>query len=164
MKKTLIVLLSILAYTSSYAQSSKVSIPNAAEQQQIVERHNYWRSQVNVAGLSWNNDLAKEAAKWGKVIAENCDLEHSDMNYGENLFWSTYPADASTFVDSWASEQKDYNAQTNKCKSGAVCGHYTQIVWRNTTQVGCAMVACKSGYIWVCEYNPSGNWVGQKPY
>jgi len=47
-----------------------------------------------------------------------------------------------------------------------MCGHYTQVVWRSTTTVGCAMAVCKDSQeqIWVCQYQKPGNWVGQKPY
>jgi pathogenesis-related protein 1 len=45
-----------------------------------------------------------------------------------------------------------------------VCGHYTQIVWRDTTSVGCAAQSCPQGEIWVCDYSPPGNYVGQHPY
>jgi pathogenesis-related protein 1 len=48
------------------------------------------------------------------------------------------------------------------------CGHYTQVVWRNTQRVGCGYSTCQSqGYtfeIWVCNYDPPGNFIGQTPY
>ncbi|MDO9190699.1 MAG: CAP domain-containing protein [Sulfurimicrobium sp.] len=46
-----------------------------------------------------------------------------------------------------------------------MCGHYTQLVWKKTTAVGCGMAVCGSrDQIWVCQYSPAGNWAGQKPY
>jgi len=42
-------------------------------------------------------------------------------------------------------------------------GHYTQIVWRATTQVGCAIAANKSAEYLVCRYLPAGNVVGIDP-
>ena len=40
-------------------------------------------------------------------------------------------------------------------------GHFTQVVWRGTTQVGCGHSQCKGNDIWVCNYDPAGNWDGQ---
>ena len=71
------------------------------------------------------------------------------------------------------SEAADYSSATNKCAPGKVCGHYTQVVWRNTTHVGCATAICTKNspfgaqfptwQLWVCNYTPPGNFVG-KPF
>ena len=45
-----------------------------------------------------------------------------------------------------------------------MCGHYTQIVWETTQKVGCAKIQCDGFDLWVCNYDPPGNWVGEKPY
>jgi len=65
-------------------------------------------------------------------------------------------------VDSWGNEIENYNYEDNSCSG--VCGHYTQIVWATTKKVGCAKIKCDGNDIWVCNYDPPGNWVGQKPY
>ncbi|MCI5139186.1 MAG: hypothetical protein D3922_12405, partial [Candidatus Electrothrix sp. AR1] len=58
---------------------------------------------------------------------------------------------------------KYYDYATNSCHS--VCGHYTQVVWRSTKEVGCGMASCNDkAQLWVCQYNPRGNMLGQKPY
>jgi len=60
----------------------------------------------------------------------------------------------------------DYTYSTNSCASGKVCGHYTQVVWKNSTKIGCAGVVCSNGggIIYGCNYDPPGNYSGQKPY
>ena len=68
---------------------------------------------------------------------------------------------------SWAEEKSDYTYSSNTCASGAICGHYTQLVWRNTTRVGCAIHTCPGltyGSAIFCDYYPAGNFNGQKPY
>ncbi len=58
--------------------------------------------------------------------------------------------------------------------SGGMCGHYTQIVWRSTQKLGCGIKVCTKNspfgasfptwtYV-VCNYQPPGNIIGQKPY
>lgn len=62
-------------------------------------------------------------------------------------------------VDSWAEEHSDYNHFTGECVEGRMCGHYTQVVWEDTTRVGCAITECEDvqGISWggsliVCQY------------
>ncbi|KAG4114361.1 hypothetical protein ERO13_D12G041532v2 [Gossypium hirsutum] len=65
----------------------------------------------------------------------------------------------------WVNEKANYNYNSNRCAAGKVCGHYTQVVWRNSVHLGCAKVKCNNGGTFiVCNYSPRGNIVGQKPY
>ncbi len=96
------------------------------------------------------------------------------MFIGENLFWSAiFPppdviplVDPAIVVEAWESEVVDYDYPTNSCAPGKMCGHYTQIVWESTERVGCAFRTCSEdgSQVWVCNYYPAGNIVGEKPY
>ncbi|MEQ8905656.1 CAP domain-containing protein [Ekhidna sp.] len=138
------------------------------EIQMILDRHNYWRADVGVTvKLEWSEEMAELAADWAKKLKQKgCGWEHRpDNKFGENLFKGTAGAfDAAYVVDAWAGEKADYNYSKNNCKPGKMCGHYTQIVWNTTTTVGCAKIECDGMDIWVCNYDPPGNWVGEKPY
>jgi hypothetical protein len=94
-------------------------------------------------------------------------FEHSGI--GENLYASTAPQAPSCVVESWASEAEFYDYGSNSCSG--VCGHYTQIVWRDTERLGCAFTNCPHldifdgpGQFWVCHYAYPGNYIGEKPY
>ncbi len=132
---------------------------------ETVATHNEWRAKVNVPPLVWDKGLAEAALKWAKQLKkENCAFKHSHVKeLGENLFMGTTgfygPADV---VNSWGKEIEHYNYDKNSCSG--VCGHYTQLVWSTTKRVGCAKIECDGMDIWVCNYDPPGNWVGQKPY
>jgi len=134
----------------------------------IVAAHNVWRKKVGVPNLVWSSTLAAVAQKWATTLktTKNCSMVHSgNPKYGENLYWASgFVPTTKQVVDAWGNEVKDYTYATNKCAAGKVCGHYTQVVWKDTTSVGCGKATCGTAQVWVCNYNPPGNWVGQKPY
>jgi pathogenesis-related protein 1 len=65
-------------------------------------------------------------------------------------------------VNAWAAESRNYDYRSNCCRG--VCGHYTQIVWAGTQEVGCAVARGGRREVWVCNYDPPGNWAGKRPY
>ena len=142
-----------------------------AQIKEFIDTHNAYRSKVNVGPLTWSNELATYAKAWGQHLAEiGCEMEHRPKSgewaqkYGENLYWcSGYAATPAKAVNSWGEEKKDYDGGVMNNKN-FVAGHYTQMIWANTTQVGCAIIQCSDGaYIVVCNYNPAGNYWGQSP-
>ena len=71
-------------------------------------------------------------------------------------------ASAAEVVGYWAAEARDYSYRANTCRG--MCGHYTQLVWNDTREVGCAVASEPGREVWVCNYDPPGNWVGERPY
>jgi Cysteine-rich secretory protein family len=137
----------------------------------ILQQHNTYRSALQLPDLVWSPALAADALTWARHLAEIDKGQHDQDivgKEGENLWWGT--ADAFQFgdmVDAWGAEKKlfRYGAFPDcRVNRAAVVGHYTQIVWRNTQAVGCALVGnSKTDYL-VCRYSPPGNFYGQKPY
>lgn len=132
--------------------------------QEIVAAHNSVRARHGLPPLRWSNELAEYAQNWANtLIARGEFSHHSNPRYGENLFEiSGASATARDVVSAWAAEGKNYNYRNNTC-SGR-CGHYTQIVWRDTKLVGCGMARDGRREVWVCNYAPHGNIVGERPY
>lgn len=147
----------IICITTSYV----VVAQNTREA--VLEAHNKARAEVGVDPLEWDESLEDYARSYAEKRAEDCKMEHSGGPYGENLAEGS-PVDWVTAVKYWVAEKADYDYNSNSCK-GAMCGHYTQVVWRDSMLVGCASSKCKSGadYV-VCTYDPAGNFVGDKPY
>jgi len=149
--------------------SGEAQGPNVTEEEKkmILERHAFWRDDVGLGPLEWSDEMAVLADDWAKKLANNnCGFKHRPNNkFGENLFYGTAGYyTAGDAVDAWGEEKADYNYAKNKCKPNKMCGHYTQIVWKTTTKVGCAKSICNGNVIWVCNYDPPGNWIGEKPY
>jgi len=136
-----------------------------AEITETLAAHNKWRAKVRVPPLEWSDELANTALEWAKQLKkENCAFKHSGAKgLGENLFMGTTGYyDPTDVINSWGEEIKNYTYNDNSCSG--VCGHYTQVVWKNTKRVGCAKIECNGMDIWVCNYDPPGNYRGQKPY
>ena len=153
----------------------------AIDRAAMVAAHNKWRAQVGVGELSYSPSLEVSAQAWADQLqrTNQCRMQHSktEGRYGENLYWSSAlrwsdgrreqaRVSPAQVVDSWGSEKRDYNHEKNSCKPGRMCGHYTQLVWQTSTEVGCAMAVCADSQdqVWVCQYQPAGNWVGRRPY
>jgi pathogenesis-related protein 1 len=146
----------------------------------IVADHNAVRAGVGVGPLQWDDALAATAQAWANtctdIEAPPGLLDHNPNRsdghpwyVGENIFASTGTATATGAVNSWANEAQYYNYATNTCTPppNGTCGHYTQIVWADSTHVGCAISTCPTLTYHssiVCDYGPGGNMVGQKPY
>lgn len=153
--------------------------PPTAEAQAWLDAQNAVRQNAKpvpnppLPALTWSADAALVAQAW----ASNCVYKHNDNRgfRGENIAANAPPGSWSLqgVVNAWAGEVADYDYTTNSCASAKECGHYTQLVWRDTTRVGCAHTTCNtnspfSGFtswdFWVCDYEPPGNFIGQKPY
>lgn len=147
--------------------------------------HNTVRRQSGLTLLRWSTSLASYAQQWAthQASTQNCYMQHRPYQqgafkqiYGENLFWASpkrwsdgklelQAISIAEVIKAWADEVVDYDYASNTCRSGAQCGHYTQMIWKNTQSVGCAVAICADkSQLWVCNYNPPGNYIGERPY
>jgi len=157
---------SIPANTGSNFKASDAKI--------FLDHHNKVRAEVGVGKLSWSSELSNYAQSWAnELAAKKCKIKHSecvDANgrvLGENIFWGSSYAfygtlDAST---SWYEEKADYKGAPIGETRGKKVGHYTQMVWNSTREVGAGVAYCPNGgIIVVASYHPAGNIVGSVPY
>jgi hypothetical protein len=116
--------------------------------------------------LSWSRALASDAQRYADaIVRDKCNLQHSETELGENLFGGTGNNTAVTVVERWAAEERcfRYGRIPKSCR--CTCGHYTQLVWGQTERLGCGMATCADGsQVWVCRYDPAGNYAGDMPY
>ncbi|KIY71291.1 PR-1-like protein [Cylindrobasidium torrendii FP15055 ss-10] len=130
----------------------------------VVRQHNEARAKYGAGKLTWSDALYADTQKW----ANQCKFQHSGGNYGENLAAGTGNFGFKNGLDSWMSEASKYDY--NHPGFSSETGHFTQVVWKNTKQVACAVGDCKAGTIFdqaskyvVCRYSPPGNYQGQFP-
>jgi len=147
-----------------FGESAAAAPASSSLGREMVVSHNAVRTRVGTAPLKWSEPLASVAQQWADRLIENGKFEHShNPNYGENLYEiEGAVATPAEVIRAWAEEVRDYDYRSNSCHG--VCGHYTQIVWGDTREVGCAVARAGRREVWVCEYDPPGNWEGRKPY
>ena len=147
----------------------------------MTAAHNLARANVSpiatpsLPAMTWVNSVATDAQNY----ANQCLFDHGGVGlstiYGQNIFAAAgYVPTVSDIVGTyWAGESVDYNYASNTCTPGQVCGHYTQVVWATSTNLGCGTKLCSinspfgsafpNWQVWVCNYNPPGNY-GTRPY
>ncbi|NWQ64875.1 PI16 inhibitor, partial [Neopipo cinnamomea] len=145
------------------------------EKKIILDEHNRFRSQVSppakaMMKMTWDKELESLAQSY----AEKCIWDHNKERgrRGENLFAMAPMLELEFAVEDWNGEEKFYNLTTSTCVPGQMCGHYTQVVWSDTKQIGCGAKFCEkiegieteNMHLLVCNYYPAGNVKGKKPY
>lgn len=125
----------------------------------IVGAHNAVRARHCAPPLRWSPKIARVAQKWADDLARRgCAFEHSaGMDYGENLTYISPPGmrGPADVVDGWYSEVAGYNFKSGKFSFET--GHFTQLVWVDTSELGCGRAVCQDAEIWVCNYASPGN-------
>jgi pathogenesis-related protein 1 len=139
---------------------------------EILDAHNAWRQRVGVLSLRWAADLAERAqARAEYLAAHGCVIAHGPLpqDVGENLYHAgplhgegrkddLFAVTPTQVVNAWGAESTNYSPAADTCAPGRQCGHYTQIVWGATEEVGCGKSVCPTlGQVWVCNYRPKGN-------
>lgn len=123
----------------------------------IVKRHNEHRKEQCAGPLTWSPQIAATAQQWAKACTSNGKggfAHQSGSGYGENLAWGGTLSGVGT-VDMWYEEKDQYNF-VKPAYSNAV-GHFTQVVWKNSKEIGCGVARCGAQNFWVCRYSPPGN-------
>ena len=149
----------ILAFTllnSIYAQE------RTSFEEEILSKHNEFRKLHKVVDLKWSNKLQTYTQEWANKLAKENKMYHRSANeYGENIYWSMGRAVLGADVtQAWYDEIKDYSYSSPGFSMKT--GHFTQVVWATSTELGCGKAVAKNGGVYVvCNYNPPGNYQGE---
>ena len=138
-----------------------------ADHTAFLNIHNAARASVNVGKLTWSDSLAAGAQAWASKLAELDTLDHSKAEgaYGENLFSGSEGYTPTDAAKDWLTEKDSYSGGAITMENFASVGHYTQMVWSSTIEVGYGVAKSTSGNVYiVARYSPAGNFLGEKPY
>jgi len=141
----------------------------AAFAQRVLASHNAERTRLGLVPLRWSGDLATRAQVWAEQLSNIDKLEHSTRavrgNTGENLWMGTAETyEPEDMIDAFLDERAEFHpgtfpdvSSTGRWKD---VGHYSQIVWPGTTEVGCGLAMNDDNEFLVCRYAPAGNVIG----
>ena len=138
---------------------------------EFLALHNAARVDAKLPPLAWSDDLAKAADPWARKLARDGELHHSEWKdrtgTGENLWIGTagyYSPEQ--MIGAFTGEKRDFRRgkfpDVSRTGNWQDVGHYTQIIWPSTTQVGCALARARGNDVLVCRYSPAGNYLGSK--
>lgn len=175
-----------LSFICALLYANNASALSIEDQNQVIKSHNHFRQELSLPAIKWSKKLEQSSQNYANKLAKRgCVLQHSGIkNIGENIYWASaltrtrttsdgvvtksktvQTINGTQVVEAWGSEKSDYDYETNSCQQSKQCGHYTQMIWRMTTQIGCAKAVCdNSAQVWVCHYSPPGNYVGERPF
>ncbi|MBK9071817.1 MAG: hypothetical protein IPL79_12565 [Myxococcales bacterium] len=150
------------APTSTPTPTPAADGATSAFAREFLTAHNTYRARHCASPLTWSDELARYAARWAEHLrGQGCGLTHSSGSYGENLAGGTASALSPQRVTTmWYDEVAGYSYGSGFSMS---TGHFTQVVWRGTQRLGCAMATCGGNAVYVCSYDPPGNYSGDFP-
>ncbi|KAF5365072.1 hypothetical protein D9758_011019 [Tetrapyrgos nigripes] len=150
--------------------SSVSALPNPSTleagqsfEDQAIDLHNTNRAKYGAGPVTWNEEIAAGVQDY----ANKCVFKHSGTNgVGENLGAGTGNYTIETAMRSWMNEASNYDYNNPVFSQNT--GHFTQVVWKATNQIACAIADCPAGTIFqkssryvVCQYTPPGNYRGR---
>lgn len=169
---TIFCALNINAQNDTTKTGSKVSEKDAAS---ILDHHNKVRATLGIPPLTWNSEISNYAQEWANYLVEKNKNEIAHRSwlgknikqFGENIFWG-HPYDYYSVLsasESWYSEIEEYIYQPITESNIQNTGHYSQMIWSTTKEIGVGIAKGTDGsIIIVANYFPAGNIIGLKPY
>ncbi|XP_078506074.1 cysteine-rich secretory protein 3-like [Lissotriton helveticus] len=165
-------LLAVILALGLHCSSAQRFIPgletdNADIQKAILDKCNEVRRSVDPPASDMQKVVwSKEAAANAKKVAAKCIFKHSSAEEqligttecGENLYKSTIPRPWEDIIQEWFNENKDFKYGFGAINPKKMIGHYTQVVWNDSSKIGCASQQCSGFFLAVCHYAPAGNY------
>ncbi|MEU4317623.1 CAP family protein [Nocardia fluminea] len=154
-------LLIVAAATLAHPNTATASTNFA---QEVLDAHNYFRAHHGAAPLELDSELNQQAQEWADHLAGAGLFGHRPNNrYGENLYAAVGATTASgqSVTEARYDEVRHYNFDTPGFSMST--GHFTQLVWKDTTKIGVGLATRANTTYVVANYDPPGNALGHFP-
>jgi len=153
-------------------ETPRDSRPSDDVEGRLLAAHNAERARVGTAPLRWADSLEAEARVWARELIRTNRFAHDPARHGhgENLWtgWGGRTWTPEDMVGDWIAEKADYRhgvfPNVSRTGNWSDVGHYSQLVWRDTTHVGCAVETSGDRSVLACRYSPPGNIDGRLAY
>jgi Cysteine-rich secretory protein family len=162
----------ILALVALLALPARAEAPGAGLDPfaaSVLSGHNDERTRIGIAPLAWSPALARQARTWAQTLAARGAFQHSQNTggAGENLWMGTSGAfTPEAMIGTFVGESRYFSSgrfpQVSRTGRWSDVGHYTQLIWPATREVGCALAQGRGRDVLVCRYFPAGNIIGQR--
>jgi hypothetical protein len=173
-KKLLINLVVLLLETTLLIVMAAGELGNP-EKQEILAAQNRYRAEVNVTPLAWSDNLSAQAQKCAdfnaaKFLKQGTMKHCPTPGFGQNIAQATASSHLTLtqMVDQWGNEKRYFInggfPSVSSTGSPAAVGHYTQMIWQNSSEVGCGEASAGGNNLLVCDYSPQGNINGTVVY
>ncbi|XP_069461869.1 cysteine-rich venom protein-like [Ambystoma mexicanum] len=149
---------------SKLLASVETNIPSV--QNEIIGLINTIRRNVkpqaqNMLKMTWSEHAAASAEAW----VRKCNFNHSPVKdrtlnetiCSELLFKASYPASWTHIIRTWFKQEENFTYGVGEKFVDAQIGHYTQMVWARSNQMGCQVAFCGKAFIYSCIFCPAGN-------
>eukprot|EP00756_Hemistasia_phaeocysticola_P024580 Hpha_TRINITY_DN15956_c0_g1::TRINITY_DN15956_c0_g1_i1::g.75336::m.75336 len=146
-------------YGDTPSSANGIRALSTAQKNALVAQHNFVRAYHGACPLQWSDAIEQNVIDSANAGWITCTSSHSAntradtspggfTSLGENLasqssmyYSENFPTDLKTMA--WYLEEYDWDYATSATKAGGgATGHFTQVVWKSTTHVGCQMYQC----------------------
>ena len=132
---------------------------------EALRKHNEYRIKHNAPELKLNEKLNEMAEIYANQLLDSegkkafpLNIYNNDSTLGENIIISSKKT-AEEICEIWYNENKNYDYSLNKFQKGA--GHFTQIIWKETQEIGFGFKFRDNNFCVVAYYYPAGNILGE---
>lgn len=157
------------AFGAAHAETPAAARPDNRFAAELLDAHNRERARFGADALAWNARLAREAQGWAQILAREGRMRHASNDQrrgaGENLWMGRAGAYSAQFmVAAFVEEKRHFRSGTfphiSRTGNWRDVGHYTQVVWPGSRELGCAVARNATDDFLVCRYWPAGNTYG----
>jgi uncharacterized protein YkwD len=160
------------ARTVQSLPAPRETAPSSEIEARLLAAHNAERARVGTPPLRWADSLEAEAGSWARQLIASDRFAHDPAlhGHGENLWtgWGGRVWTPEEMIGEWIAEKANYRHGVfpNVSRTGDwnAVGHYSQLIWRDTTHVGCAVETRGDRSVLACRYAPPGNIDGRTAY